>query len=103
LNRIVPISILEVPIANYLLNFNSKLVYCLDFRIIGLKLVKVNALKYLKVVLFRRNEGTEKNRHLVKGIVQSIRRRRGTADRRIRLLNRLKYGFCWFLQLLQLD
>jgi hypothetical protein len=56
--------------------------------------MKVNALKYLKVVLFKRNKGTEKNKHLAKGIIQSIKQRHGTTDKRIGLLNRLRYRFC---------
>ena len=39
--------ILKVPTINRLLNLSSELVHGLDLRIIGLKLVKVNALKHL--------------------------------------------------------
>jgi hypothetical protein len=55
--------------------------------------MKVDALKYLKVVLFRRSEGTKNNKHLARGVVQSTGRGRRTADGRIGLLNRLR---CWF-------
>jgi hypothetical protein len=53
--------------------------------------MKVDALKYLKVVLFKYNKGTKNNKHLARDIVQSIRRGRRIADKRIGLLNRFKY------------
>ena len=39
--------ILQVPTTDRLLNLSSELVHGLDLRIIGLELVKVDALKYL--------------------------------------------------------
>ena len=47
LNSIAPSDILKVPTTNCLLNLSSELVHGLDLRIIGLELVKVDALKYL--------------------------------------------------------
>jgi hypothetical protein len=57
LNSITLSSILKVLITNYLLNFNSELVYNFNLQIVSLKLIKVNALKHLKVVLFKQREG----------------------------------------------
>jgi hypothetical protein len=57
LNGIIPLSILKVPMTDRLLNLNLKLVHNFNFRIVSLKLVKVDTLEHLKVVLFKRREG----------------------------------------------
>ena len=44
---IAPSGIFQVPTTNRLLNLSSELVHGLDLRIIGLELVKVDALKHL--------------------------------------------------------
>lgn len=61
LNNIIPSSILEVSTANYLLNLSLQLVYSLNLRIISLKLIKIDALEYLKVILFRHSKGFKGN------------------------------------------
>ncbi len=61
LNSITPSSILKVPTTNRLLNLSSQLVYSLNLRIIGLELIKVDSLVYLKVVLFRCVKGSKRN------------------------------------------
>ena len=47
LYSIAPSGILQVPTTDRLLNLSSELVHGLDLRIIGLELVKVDALKHL--------------------------------------------------------
>jgi hypothetical protein len=56
LNSIIPLNILKVLITNRLLNLNLELVHSFNLRIVSLELVKVDALKHLKVVLFKRKE-----------------------------------------------
>jgi hypothetical protein len=47
LNGVAPSGILKVPTTNRLLDLNSELVHGLNLQIIGLELVKVDALEHL--------------------------------------------------------